>query len=80
MHLIRCSPAAGAFLDGVVAASLALMGVVTLELARSSLTALERNVGTSESIAEAHEYDVRVVARRDVRSEVEQPVAPLVRA
>jgi chromate transporter len=34
---IRRSPAAGAFLDGVVAASLALMGVVTLELARSAL-------------------------------------------
>jgi len=37
---IRRSPAAGAFLDGVVAASLALMGVVTLELARSALTDL----------------------------------------
>ena len=30
-------PSAGAFLDGVVAASLSLMAVVTLELARSSL-------------------------------------------
>jgi chromate transporter len=37
---IRRSPAAGAFLDGVVTASLALMGVVTLELARSALTDL----------------------------------------
>jgi chromate transporter len=34
---IRRSPAAGAFLDGVVVASLAIMGVVTVELARSAL-------------------------------------------
>jgi len=40
VHQIRRSPAAGAFLDGVVAASLALMAVVTLELARSALTDL----------------------------------------
>jgi chromate transporter len=35
---IRSSPAAGAFLDGVNAASLALMAVVTLFLARDALT------------------------------------------
>jgi chromate transporter len=35
---IRASPAAGAFLDGVVAASLGLMAAVTLALARGALT------------------------------------------
>ncbi len=35
---LRASPAAGALLDGVNAASLALMAAVTLELARSALT------------------------------------------
>ncbi len=34
---IRQSPIAGAFLDGVIAASLALMGFVTYELARTAL-------------------------------------------
>lgn len=34
---LRRSPAAGAFLDGVVVASLALMAVVTVELARGTL-------------------------------------------
>ncbi|HYQ80731.1 MAG TPA: chromate efflux transporter [Anaeromyxobacteraceae bacterium] len=37
---LRASPAAAAFLDGVNAASLALMAAVTLELARSALTGL----------------------------------------
>ena len=40
VHRIRRSPAAGAFLDGIVAASLAIMGVVTLELARAALVDL----------------------------------------
>ena len=34
---VRRSPAAGAFLDGVNVAALALMGVVTVQLARSAL-------------------------------------------
>ncbi len=37
---LRASPAAGAFLDGVNAASLALMAVVTFELARDALASL----------------------------------------
>jgi chromate transporter len=37
---IRRSPVAGAFLDGVVAASLALMAVVTWQLGRSALVDL----------------------------------------
>jgi chromate transporter len=37
---IRASPIAGAFLDGVNVASLALMAVVTVELARAAITSL----------------------------------------
>jgi chromate transporter len=37
---LRASPAAGAFLDGVNAASLALMAVVTLQLGRDALSSV----------------------------------------
>jgi chromate transporter len=37
---IRASPTAGAFLDGVNVASLALMAVVTLQIGRAAVTSL----------------------------------------
>ena len=40
---LRASPAAGAFLDGVNAASLALMAVVTLQLGRDALASFPRS-------------------------------------
>jgi chromate transporter len=55
---IRRSPVAGAFLDGVNVASLALMAVVTLQLARSAITGVTTGALAAASAALLLRYRV----------------------